>query len=57
MAIRIEIEVEYPASRATVFRVLINGAVVAEGLRVSEAHEVVGKSLQRIALPRRRKAA
>jgi hypothetical protein len=57
MAIRIEIEAEQPGTRATVFRVLINGAIVAEGLRAGEAHEVVGKSLQRIALPRRRKAA
>lgn len=57
MAIRITIETELPATRATVFRVLINGAIVAEGLRASEAQEVVGKSLQRIALPRKRKAA
>jgi hypothetical protein len=57
LAINIMIEVEYPATRATIFRVLINGVIVAEGLRASEAHEVVGKSLQRIALPRKRKAA
>jgi hypothetical protein len=57
LAIKIIIEAEYPASRATVFRVSINGATVAEGLRASEAQEVVGKSLQRIALPRKRKAA
>jgi hypothetical protein len=57
MAIKIEIEAVFPGTRATVFRVLINGAIVAEGLRAGEAYEVVGKSLQRIALPRRRKAA
>jgi hypothetical protein len=57
LAIKITIEAEHPASRATVFRVSINGATVAEGLRASEAQEVVGKSLQRIALPRKRKAA
>jgi hypothetical protein len=57
LAIRITIETELPATRATVFRVFINGAIVAEGLRASEAQEVVGKSLQRIALPRKRKAA
>jgi hypothetical protein len=57
LAIKIMIEVEYPATRATVFRVSINGATIAEGLRAHEAQEVVRKSLHRLALPRKRKAA
>jgi hypothetical protein len=53
MTITVTIEAENPATRATTFRVSVNGILVAAGLRASEAHLVVGKALQRIALPRK----
>jgi hypothetical protein len=50
MTIAITIEAD-PAglSRAT-FRMIVNGAVVGEGLVAAEAHRVVGKLIDRIAL-------
>jgi hypothetical protein len=55
MTIAITIEAE-PAglSRAT-FRMLINGAVVGEGLAAAEAHRVVNRLIDRIALGARPK--
>jgi hypothetical protein len=50
MTIAITIEAA-PAglSRAT-FKMIVNGAVVGEGLVAAEAHRVVGKLIDRIAL-------
>jgi hypothetical protein len=52
MKIAITIEAEEPAVSAARFRMLVNGAVVAIDLPGEEAHRVIGKMLERIALAR-----
>jgi hypothetical protein len=52
MMIAITIETETIGDSTPVFRLIVNGTVVATGLTTVEAQLVVCKSLERIALPR-----
>jgi hypothetical protein len=49
MTIAILIEVETSDSRATAFRLSINGAVIATALGAAEAHAIVAKLFERMA--------
>ena len=50
MTIAITIEADPAGLSTATFRMLVNGAVVGEGLAAAEAHRVVGKLIDRIAV-------
>ena len=49
---RIAIELEAPGDSRTLFRVLIDEKIIADGLTSVQAHLLVGDILERLALPR-----
>ena len=51
MVTRIVVELETPGDSRTMFRVLIDGKLIAEGLTAVQAHIVVGEALNRITVP------
>jgi hypothetical protein len=55
MTVVVTIEAENPATRSTTFRVSVNGVLVATDLKAHEANTIVGKSLHRLAAPRKLK--
>jgi hypothetical protein len=60
MTIAILVEVETSNSRATSFRLSINGAVIAADLGAAEAHVIISRLFERmapVAAPRRRPRA
>jgi hypothetical protein len=51
---RIVLELETPGDSRTMFRLLLDNAVVGENLTAVQAHVFVGEILDRITVPRRR---
>ena len=51
---QIVVELEAPGDSRSMFRLLIDSTVVAEGLTAAQAHILVGEVLDRITLPERR---
>jgi hypothetical protein len=49
----IVVELEAPGDSRSMFRLLMDSTVVAEGLTAAQAHILVGEVLDRITLPRR----
>ncbi len=49
--VRIEIEFEPPGDSSALFRVLVAGTVVDDGLTAAQAHILVGEILERLTLP------
>jgi hypothetical protein len=51
MVTRIVVELETPGDSRTMFRVLIDGKLIAEGLTAVQTHIVVGETLNQITVP------
>jgi len=52
MVRQIVIELETPGDSRTMFRLLIDNNLIAEGLTAAQAHILVGEILERIVLPK-----
>jgi hypothetical protein len=49
---RIAIELETPGDSRTMFRLLVDEKLIAEGMTAAQTHVLVGDILERLALPK-----